>query len=286
MTLTVATSLAQQPPVAAPAAPTASQSAAPPAKTEPDYPDPRTLTFSVYYLSPLSSAGPDIKGGYAAYSSNEMMTGLGRYHPSIAAEIGMPITRTGILYLDAERINGAGNQTLTKGTYLSASATSSSYIYSTGDYIASSYRLTTGRLYLDDLLFPHKFPVARLRFKSIWGIRYVGVHTIVDAPLADLAAAVPNQSEVRNDSRVFLPEFGLAMEYAVAPHALFRIEGAGFGIPHRSDLAEGSATLAVREKHVEIVGGIRMFHFKTNPYKEEYTSGTMVAAFGGLRWHW
>lgn len=263
----------------------ATTSAPAPAKTEPDYPDPRSLTFSVYYLSPLSSSGPDIRGGSAAGTTYETLTGLGAYRGSVAAEIGVPITRTGVLYLDAERIRGTGNQTLTQGLFLNSAV--NSYTYSKGDYVSSTYRLTTGRLYLDDLLFPHKFPVARLRFKSIWAIRYIGVHTTADAPFVDLVnGTVTSQSQVQADSRIFLPEFGLAMEYALAPHVLFRIDGAGFAIPHRSDIGESSATIAVRQKKLEIVGGIRMFHFKTSPQKEEYTSGTMVAGFGGLRWHW
>jgi hypothetical protein len=108
----------------------------------------------------------------------------------------------------------------------------------------------------------------------------------VDAPFADQVAGIPGQSTSRKDTHIFLPEFGLAMEYAVAPHVLFRVDAAGFGIPDHSALWEGSATISVRQRHVEVVGGVRTMHFRTTPQAEEYEVGTMTALFGGLRWHW
>jgi hypothetical protein len=263
-----------------PAAQTPAPTAAPAGPKVPDYPDKRSFVISAYYLSPLSSNGPNIEDGDTAGTTYETLLGLGKYSQSVAAEIGVPITRTGMLYLDVERFHGNGNQSLTQD------ATINGYPFSKSDYISSNYRVTTGRLYLDDLLWPHKFPVARLRFKSIWAIRYTGVHTTVDAPFADQVAGIPGQSTSRKDTHIFLPEFGLAMEYAIAPHVLLRIDGAGFGIPSHSAFGEASGTIAVRQKHVEVVGGVRMMHFRTSPQSDEYEVGTMTALFGGLRWHW
>lgn len=262
--------------------------AAPAAKAEPDYPDPRTVTVGIYYLIPRNVGdGVSIQGGKTAAVNGlyETLPTLGQFRQSPALEIGVPVTRTGMLYLDLGRINGEGNEVLTQATRLSGTGSASGFQFAVGDHIVSSYRLSTGRLYLDDLLFPHRFPVAKLRFKSIWAFRYMGVHTTVDSPTEDNAVNVANTSRLIQDSHIALPEFGLAMEYQVARHALFRIDGEGFAYPHKSVVAEGGATLAIRAGKVEVIGGVKYLHFKTNPQKEEYTSGTMVAPFAGLRWH-
>jgi hypothetical protein len=261
---------------------------APGAKAEPDYPDPRSVVLSLYYLWPLPSGGPDIKGGEPAaqQKSYETLLGIGQYRPSVAGEIGVPITRTGVLYFDYEHFTGVGDQTLTRDTTLGTSP-GTPYSYSKGDYVTSNYSLKTGRLYLDDLLYPHKFPVAKLRFRSIWAIRYLAVHTTTQAPLVEAASGgVAGQTLTHSDDHIFWPEFGAAMEYALAPHVLFRIDGAGFGWPGRSYLAETSANIAFRHKHAEFVVGIRTFKFKTSPKQQEYVSGSVVAGYGGLRWYW
>jgi hypothetical protein len=64
------------------------------------------------------------------------------------------------------------------------------------------------------------------------------------------------------------------------------VEGAGFGFPHHSDLADTAATLSFRQKNLEFLAGVKMLHFKTTPQKEEYEVGTFITPFVGLRWHW
>jgi hypothetical protein len=269
-----------QNPGQAPAPPTA---AAPPASKVPDYPDPRgTFTIGIYGLYTFSGSGPDIIGGKTASSTGtyESLYGIGRPYRIIPEfEAGIPITRTGMLYVEFDRYHGWANQTLTRPTYVDT------FSFNTGDVVSSTYHIITGRIYLDDLMFPHKFPVARLRFKSIWGVRYISVTDTVDSPTEDAAAGLGGSSFQLGTNNIFLPEFGAAMEYAVAPHVLFRVDGAGFGIPHRSDIGEASATLSVRKNNLEFLMGAKMLHFKTSPQKAEYEEGTFVTPFVGLRWH-
>jgi hypothetical protein len=75
------------------------------------------------------------------------------------------------------------------------------------------------------------------------------------------------------------------MEYAVTPHVLFRVDGAGFGFPHHSDIGESSATLSVRKNNLEFLMGAKLLHFKSSPQKEEYEDATFFTPFVGLRWH-
>lgn len=294
MTLTVSPSFSQpaQAPAPTPAAqttpgqnpgqaPAPSTAAAPPA-TVPDYPDPRTIVFGIYGLYTFSGSGPNVMGGApaAANGTYESLPGIGRPYRIIPEfEGGIPITRTGMLYVEFERYHGWANQTLTRPSDVD------SFSFNTGDVVSSTYHVFTGRIYLDDLMYPHKFPVARLRFKSIWGVRYISVTDTVDSPTEDAISGLGGASFELGTNYVFLPELGAAMEYAIAPHVLFRVDGAGFGIPHHADLAETSATLSIRKNNLEVLMGAKLLHFKTSPQKEEYVDATFLTPFIGLRWH-
>jgi hypothetical protein len=263
-------------------APAPSTAAAPPAKV-PDYPDPRgTFTLGIFGLYSPVSAGPSIKGGQTASYSNtyEDLFALGTPYRIVPDfEASLPVTRTGTLYVELQRYHGWNNQTLTRASFIDT------FQFNPADVVSDSYHLITARIYLDDLMFPHKFPVARLRFKSIWGLRYISWTDSVGSPTEDAVAGVEGSSFQLGTNYILLPEFGAAMEYAVAPHVLFRVDGAGFGIPHRADLSEGSATLSARKNNLEFLIGVKALHFKTSPYKEEYQSGTFITPFVGLRWH-
>jgi hypothetical protein len=297
MTLAVRPSFSQQPqpPAQAPApapettpgqnpgqAPAPATAAAPPASKVPDYPDPRTIVFGVYGLYSFTGSGPNIIGGAAAANvvTYESLYAIGRPYRIIPEfEAGIPVTRTGMLYVEFDRYHGWANQTLTRPSFVDT------FSFNTGDVISSTYHIITARIYLDDLMFPHKFPVARLRFKSIWGLRYISVTDTVDSPTEDAVAGLGGSSFQLGTNYILFPEFGAAMEYAVAPHVLFRVDGAGFGVPHHSDIGEASATLSVRKNNLEFLMGAKMLHFKTSPQKDEYEDATFFTPFVGLRWH-
>lgn len=274
------------PPSAAPGqnlaqTPAPSTAAAPAAKV-PDYPDPRTIVFGIYGLYSFPSSGPNIVGGAAASNMDtyENLSAIGAPYRIIPEfEAGVPVTRTGMLYFEFDRYHGWANQTVNRATYLDG------YSFNAADLISSTYHIITMRIYLDDLMFPDKFPVARLRFKSIWGLRYISVTDTVDSPTEDAVAGLPGSSFELGTNFILFPEFGAAMEYAIAPHVLFRVDGAGFAIPHHSDLGETSATLSFRKNNLEVLMGAKMLHFKTSPQKEEYEEGTFMTPFVGIRWH-
>jgi len=232
----------------------------------------------------MNYAGPDIKGGAPAANelTYESLLGIGqayRYMPSFSA--GVPVTRTGMLYADFERFHGSGTQTLAPNQ----PSFIDTYSFQGGDQISSTYHIITMRIYLDDLLYPEKFPVSKLRFKSIWGLRYISFTQTVDSATEDAVAGLPGSSFQIGTNFIMAPEFGLAMEYALARHVLFRVDGAGFGIPHHSDLAETSATLSVRKNNLEMQMGVKTLQFKTTPQKDEYESGLFITPFVGILWH-
>ena len=255
----------------------------PPASKEPDYPDPRGITIGVFGLYNLPSIGPDIRGGAAASLSNtyENLPNIGQAYKIIPQfEFSIPVTRTGTIYAEFQRYHGWADQTISRDTFIDT------YSFVPNDSIHTTYHIITSRIYLDDLLFPEKFPVPRLRFKSIWGIRYISVTQTVDSPTEDATAGLGGTSFELGTNYIFFPEFGAAVEYAMTPHTLFRVEAAGFGFPHHSNMADTAATLSYRKKNLEFLMGVKMLHFKTSPRKEEYEVGTFITPFVGVRWHW
>jgi hypothetical protein len=268
--------LAQQP--AQPQTPPLTQTAAaaPATKTTPDYPDPRTLTFGAYYWYTFPNNGPDLHTGKQASSFSDLLN-LGKDKSNIYLEASFPITRTGELKFDAFRLVGSAYQVASKDT-----APFDTQFYK-GDGMSLTNRVQGMRFYLDDLLYPHKFPVAKLRFKSLWAVRYLAIRGTDYAPLQKDSAGNIVGAYATGSHQIVLPEFGAAMEYALAPHVLFRVEGAGMGF--HSYVWDGAATLSVRHNRLEFVGGIKAVGYKTSPNQKQYFRGIVDGALVGIRYH-
>ncbi len=251
-----------------------------PKSTQPDYPDPRTFTIGAFYWMTLPAVSPDLRGGKQALYYFQSLYNLGDVRPSTPGiEISFPITRTGELHFEYFQAKGDGNQTAPSNLYLFGTA------FNEGDYLATNYKIQASKVYLDDLLFPHKFPVAKFRLKSLWEVQYIHTKTSIDAPYyAAENGGAPNTAF--GTLNIFLPTFGMAAEYAPAPHLLLRADASGFGIPHKAGLWDAEATISYRIGRWEIRGGGKAFYFKTSPNSDEYLSSTLLGAFVGLRWHW
>jgi hypothetical protein len=248
-----------------------------PAKEEkakvPDYPDRRTITIGAFYWLTVPTNGPDILGGKTATAYGDVF-GTGKDKPGPGIEVTVPITRTGEIKFEAFQVKGTGNQTISKDTAPFANQ------FTKLDYLATQHTITSGKLYLDDLLKPYRFPVARFRLKSLWAMRYLVAKNMIDVPKNT------NETSATGNRQVVLPEFGLAAEYALQPHVLFRAEASGFGIPKGSFVWDGAATVAYRKGKFEVVGGFKALGFKTSPSRDFYVRDTLSGGFAGLRYHW
>jgi hypothetical protein len=264
-----------------PQSPQATPAPAAPKPKVPDYPEPRTLTIGAFYWL-TQGAQPSIFGGSQALDY-ETIKDIGKPKRSPGIEASYPITRTGELKLEYSRTKGDGNQNAPAALDLFTTGINQ------GDYLATQYQMQHAKLYLDDLLFPHKFPVAKFRVKSLWEVQWVQIKNSIDAPLVD-AAGVTSGSGVTETAtgtkNVILPTFGLAAEYALTPHILVRVDGSGFGLYHKADLWDANATISFRKGPVEVMGGAKALHFKSSPNSVEYESATFTGAFVGLRYHW
>lgn len=250
---------------------------------EPDYPQPRTLTIGFLYWFSGPGTNPSIYSGsqaidYTTYTyTNETLVNLGRAHRSPGIQAYIPITRTGELRFEYIRTQGDGNQIAPNSPSIFGTS------FTQGDYLSTQYTMNRAKLYLDDLLFPHKFPVAKFRLKSLWEVQWVRFNANVVEPFAS-ANGVPQTAT--GTEQVILPAFGMAAEYALTRHMLLRADIAGFGIPHRSDIAEANALVSYRRGAWEVMGGAKWFHFKTSPNSTEYVSATEMGPFVSLLWHW
>jgi hypothetical protein len=245
--------------------------AAPQKPAGPDYPDPRTFTIGIFYWATGPGTSPGIWSGRQALDFGTLPD-LGRPHRSPGAEISFPISRTGSLHVEYFQTKGDRDQIAPVDTDLFSTQ------FTKDDVLATQFQIRNVKLYLDDLLFPHKFPVARFRLKSLWGAQFVKSTATIDKP--SVAGATANGSR-----QVILPSIGMAAEYAVTPHVLFRVDGSGFGLYHKADIWDSSVSLAWRRGQWEIVGGGKAFHFKTSPNKDEYMKATLAGGFVGVRWH-
>lgn len=270
----------QQPP--ATAAPAAQTTASPPAQQNPknavpDYPEPRTLTFGAFYWMMDTGLNPDLRGGSQA-PDYETLYGIGKPRPGTpGVEVSVPITRTGTLNFEIVQARGEGNQNAPVALDLFGQP------FSPGEPLATQYGLLASKLYLDDLLFPHKFPVAKFRLKSLWEFEWVHVKTTIDDPTLQNTA---NEVIGTGTRQIFLPVFGIAAEYQLTPHILARADISGFGIPHKANVWDANATLSYRRGSWEIFGGGKVWHFKTSPNNSEYLVDTLAGVQAGLRWHW
>src|SRR5205823_5004090 len=110
-------------------------------------------------------------------SDNETLPDLGKAHRSPGIEVSFPISRTGELKFEASLTKGDGNQIASADTALFGTQ------FYKGDTLATQFQVERAKLYLDDLLFPHKFPVSKFRLKSLWEVQFVRIKSTIDAPL-------------------------------------------------------------------------------------------------------
>jgi hypothetical protein len=287
-TLLPAGAMAQQPAPAGAQQPTPAEQQAAQAPSQPapqpkitgipDYPEPRTLTIGVIYWRTIPGNGVSLLTGKQAFD-DETLTHLGGDHATPGMYISVPITRTGEIKFEGWISKGDGNQTATTTLDLFGQT------FNPGDYLATQYQIKAGKLYLDDLLWPYKFPVSKFRLKSLWEVQWISVSATIDAPFSGLVSSTATEETAVGSRQVVLPTFGIAAEYNVTPRLLLRADASGFGLPHRSDIWDANAKAAYRLKHWEIEAGFKAVHFKTSPQNTEYMTDTLLGAFAQIDYH-
>jgi hypothetical protein len=243
-----------------------------------DYPDKQGLTIGAFYWLAIRGQQPDLKTGDNSAGQFEDILNIGKPGHSAGLYISYPITRTGTLKLEGFQMKGAGSQ------ILPADSQPFSVQYNKGDIISSNYRVRGVKFWLDDLFWPHQYPVARFRLKAMYGLQYLQTRVNLDAPYKPTTSTFTTWT-TSGTKQSFLPALGMAAEYAVAPHVLFRASASGFYIPGHSYYYDGDAGISVRRNHVEVLFGFKALGYRSSPNDENFVKNLIAGGYAGLRWH-
>ena len=276
----------QPPPPEASQQPTRAQASAPPVKIDNTPPgDIDNVAFSVRAFYWLGEGHFNLLTGTNGNSSNQFP-----YYPippgnSTLPTLGDTNKRTpgGMITFPAGKYNrlevsffqAQGNGTSTAPQNLSFFGQT---IFS-GDFLATSFRVRNAKVAWNYLTWPEPPETARLRIHTLWEFQYTSVQTVIDAPFETSATFTPAVGTLN----IYYPSFGVEAEYAASKHFYFDSRISGFAFPHRSVIWDGEASGVARFGHIEVFGGIKAFHLKTSPQREEYVNGTMSGPYGGLR---
>jgi hypothetical protein len=230
----------------------------------------------------LTRGTPNLRGGAGdtnLFPGNLNYPGTSKATPGIV--LRFPAGRENTLRFSYFRTQGDGSSV--EGNTVALFGTS----YAPGDYLATRYKVQDAKISWDYLSFPFPVDPARFRLKTLWGVEYTSIQTSIDAPLK--VAAVDSTgapiSNTATGTRWFIyPSLGLGIEKALGR---IRFEGSasGFAFPHRSVVWDAEGSAVYRMGRFELVAGLKAFHFKTSPQKDQYLYATLSGAYVGMRWY-
>ena len=127
---------------------------------------------------------------------------------------------------------------------------------------------------------------SRLRLKTLYELQRISVNNEVDDFVVDTTGALININPILGSQSVFLPTFGLGLEHTLSRHFRWEMRGSGFGLPHRGNIGDAEAEIALRFGHFEVLGGGRWLHFKTTPKAAQYNVENLYGPYVSLRYYW
>lgn len=237
----------------------------------------------------LTQAEPELTGGQTFFNPNPDPTyvsdfqfpGKSKRTPGIM--LSFPAGKENTLRISYFTTRGRGDTVAGRNQYIFNTN------FNPGDVLITRYNLQNFKVSWDYLTFPFP-PESKFRLKTLWEVQYVAFKSSIDAPMKPVTAdpdtgAFPSVTG-RKTLSLFYPSFGLAGEYSVSKHIRLQGSASGFALPHRAVLWDAEGAAAFRFSHVEALVGMKSFHVKTSPKREEYVNVTMSGPYVGLRWYW
>lgn len=129
----------------------------------------------------------------------------------------------------------------------------------------------------------------KIRLKILYELQFTTISSNFDAPFKPVTTDSSGNTDyntANGSKNVFDPTFGLELEQALGRHFRWELKGSGFGIPHRADIWDAQANVAMRVHNFELIAGGKAYHFKTSPQGAQYFTDTLSGAFVGLRYYW
>jgi hypothetical protein len=154
------------------------------------------------------------------------------------------------------------------------------------DVLTNLADMESFKLSYDYLTYFWKHGSSELRLKTLYDIQRISVNSEVDDFQVDTTGALVNINPIVNSKSIVLPTFGLGLEHTLSRHFRWEARGSGFGLPHRGDIVDAEAQIAVRVSHFELLGGGRWLHFKTSPKSAQYIVENMYGPYVSLRYYW
>jgi len=254
-----------------------------PASKSERYPDDGDFSLQVFYWYSMQHF--DLRGGSAntVTGSSPDLNFQNVYVRTPGAEVSVPIGHH-FLRFSYFQIAGAGHTTAPTNLTLFSQA------YSPGDYLNTTNKVQNAKLSFDFMSFPFPAKSTGIRIRTLWEMQYTDIKSFIDAPLKpyplnSAGAPVATTYAVNGGYSIIYPSFGIGIEDAVSRRLLIEANASGFWFPHRSDIWDAAADLKYSFGPIELAVGVKGFHLKTSPRKEQYYGGSFDGAYVGLSWH-
>lgn len=231
----------------------------------------------------LNRAQPNLHGGAAATTLGDLNYS-GHANGAIGGEIGIPAGRSNTLRFSYFRVQGNSNTTLSQASTIFSEG------YSAGDYLTANYKIQNAKISWDYLSYTWHKPAGAIRLKTLYEVQLVnsGVNAIAPfkAVTTDASTGNTNDNTAHGTLNLIMPTFGFAGEQKLGKYFRWEAKASGFGLPHRGDIWDAQASIAVRLHQFEVLCGEKALHFKTSPKSDQYMGDTLSGAYVGLRYYW
>jgi len=205
----------------------------------------------------------------------------GKMKRSPAARVSIPVSKNATIRVSYFKANSfTGTTTAPTNLNLFGQAVTG------GDFLTTISDLEGFKLSYDYLTYFWKGRSSELRLKTLYELQRISVNSEVDDFQVDTTGALVNINPIIGSQSVFLPMFGLGLEHTLSRHFRWEMRGSGFGLPHRGNIVDAEAQIAVRFSHFEVLGGGRWLHFKTTPKAAQYNVENLYGPYVSLRYYW
>lgn len=253
------------------------QPAPPPAPTPPPanrggY-DPSENPFFIEVFGFLPHAKPDLLGGKQATDQTaESLRNLGKTRVGEGVMIAFPAGKGNLIEVSGFQDKGRGGPISPQAVTLFGTT------FAKGDVISTAYTLRNIKVSFNYLSYPAPPGDSKWRFKTLYEVQYVSFHSSYNS------ASEASPLSVIGNKGLFLPTFGVGLNYLASKNFHIEMRASGFAIPHHAVLWDAEATAVIRAGHLNILVGGKGFHFKTSPAAEEYFRSTLYGPFAALRY--
>ena len=250
--------------------------APPPPLPADEYKNLSDISLELYYWKP--SSAPQMRPGQTNIDgdSKTLYSGLNFQGSTKAAEgvvVTAPAGRANQLEFEYFQTQQQGNEIAPVNLTLFGQA------YASGDVIASSTKIQHARVTWKYLTYPDPAGARKFRLRTLWGFEWTQITARFDAP-SDLNAA-----PVQGSRSIIFPTLGVGGEYHFTKKIYLEGKAEGFAWPHKAVQYDAELRLLIRlYRQLDLIGGYKDFHFKTNPMKDYYLQDTLKGPYAGLRW--